>query len=139
MVLILDDHRRAGPRTLLALRRKAKVSQKLLAEASGYDHSYVSRIESSLRMPSRSVLLRFAASLRLDAAETDVLLLAYGYAPDSPLLANLAAALVACEERAALIDAVLTVAALTARLEGVNVAAETKRALVEGGVNDARL
>lgn len=87
------DHRRdtiapAQPtrvgETLRALREARWLSQSKLAERAGFDHSYVSRIESGGREPSRDALVKLAAAMDLEPHEHDELLIAGGFAPDDP-------------------------------------------------------
>lgn len=71
------------------LRDRRRLSQSRLAERAGFDHSYISRIECGNRTPTRNGTLAIAAALELDEAETDILLMSAGYAPDdyrSPFL-----------------------------------------------------
>lgn len=62
-------------------REAARVSQSRLAQLSGFDHSYVSRLESGRRAPTREAVLRLAAALGLGPAERDNLLAAAGFLP----------------------------------------------------------
>lgn len=58
-----------------------RVSQSKLAARAGFDHSYVSRLESGTRTPTREAVLHLAGALGLDAAGTDQLLSAAGFLP----------------------------------------------------------
>ena len=62
--------------------REAKgVSQSKLAERAEFDHSYVSRLESGARTPTREAVDRLATALGLARAEQDALLAAAGFLP----------------------------------------------------------
>jgi transcriptional regulator with XRE-family HTH domain len=67
--------------TLRLLRERRGVSQSKLAERAEFDHSYVSRLESGVRMPAREAVERFGRALDCDAAELDRLLAAAGFLP----------------------------------------------------------
>lgn len=67
-----------GP-LLRIFRDRSKLSQSRLAEAAGFDHSYVSRLESGTRMPMRDAVLKLAEALRLEESERDALLAAAGF------------------------------------------------------------
>ena len=41
-------------------RETTRISRSRLAESSGFDHSYVSRLESGHRMPTRDAVVKFA-------------------------------------------------------------------------------
>jgi transcriptional regulator with XRE-family HTH domain len=71
------------PALLRRYRERAGFSQARLAQLSGLDHSYLSRLESGRRMPTREVVLRLAEALALGSEETDRLLVAAGFAPVS--------------------------------------------------------
>jgi transcriptional regulator with XRE-family HTH domain len=62
-------------------RDRRRLSQSRLAEAAGFDHSYVSRLESGTRMPTRDAVLKLAEALALDEGERDALLAAAGFMP----------------------------------------------------------
>jgi transcriptional regulator with XRE-family HTH domain len=67
---------------LLKTQREARrVSQSKLAERAEFDHSYVSRLESGSRMPTREAVERLARALALSHAEEDALLAAAGFLP----------------------------------------------------------
>lgn len=59
------------------------LSQYQLARRTRYDHSYISRLLSGARLPSRETVERLAAALGLDPAEHSRLLAAAGFAPTS--------------------------------------------------------
>src|SRR5690606_13284639 len=62
-------------------REAAGLSQSRLAARAGYDHSYVSRLESDSRSPTRDAVLSLAAAMLCDEVETDRLLMAAGFLP----------------------------------------------------------
>jgi transcriptional regulator with XRE-family HTH domain len=66
---------------LKALREARRVSQSKLAERADFDHSYVSRLESGARMPTRDAVERLASALLLSQPEEDSLLAAAGFLP----------------------------------------------------------
>lgn len=72
------------------LREKNGVSQSKLAERADFDHSYVSRLESGARMPTREAVDRLGEALRLEQQQLDSLLAAAGFLPRdvSSLLSN---------------------------------------------------
>ncbi len=63
------------------LREVRRVSQSKLAERAEFDHSYVSRLESGARMPTREAVERLAVALDLGQQEQDALLAAAGFLP----------------------------------------------------------
>lgn len=66
---------------LRELRDRRRLSQSRLAEAAGFDHSYVSRLESGTRMPTRDAVLKLADAMGLIDGERDALLAAAGFMP----------------------------------------------------------
>lgn len=66
---------------LKRLREERRVSQSKLAERAGFDHSYVSRLESGARTPTRDAVTQLAGALQLDASGQDSLLAAAGFLP----------------------------------------------------------
>ena len=66
---------------LREMRDRGRLSQSRLAEAAGFDHSYVSRLESGSRMPTRDAVLKLAGALKLDEHDRDGLLAAAGFMP----------------------------------------------------------
>ena len=66
---------------LKVLREARRVSQSKLAERADFDHSYVSRLESGARMPTRDAVERLATALQLSHPEQDGLLAAAGFLP----------------------------------------------------------
>ena len=67
--------------TLKRIREAGRVSQSKLAERAGFDHSYVSRLESGARTPTREAVIQLAEALGLDMAGQDSLLAAAGFLP----------------------------------------------------------
>ena len=63
-------------------RERQRLSQSRLAAAAGFDHSYVSRLESGTRTPTRDAVSKLGEALMLDDIETDALLAAAGFMPD---------------------------------------------------------
>ncbi len=66
---------------LKTMREARRVSQSKLAERADFDHSYVSRLESGARMPTRDAVERLAGALSLSQTEEDGLLAAAGFLP----------------------------------------------------------
>jgi transcriptional regulator with XRE-family HTH domain len=66
---------------LKTLRERRGVSQSKLAEKAEFDHSYVSRLESAARMPTRDAVDRLGSALELSDVELDSLLAAAGFLP----------------------------------------------------------
>ena len=66
---------------LKQLREERRVSQSKLAERAGFDHSYVSRLESGARTPTRDAVMQLAGALQLDGSGQDSLLAAAGFLP----------------------------------------------------------
>lgn len=83
-------------RMLKEFREDRGISQSRLAEASNFDHSYVSRLESGNRAPTREAVTKLSDALRLDANQRDTLLAAAGFMPqrveslfaDEPVLSD---------------------------------------------------
>ena len=67
--------------TLKQFREVQRVSQSKLAERAGFDHSYVSRLESAARTPTREAVEQLASALGLPHVEHDALLAAAGFLP----------------------------------------------------------
>lgn len=67
--------------TLRQSRERKRLSQSRLAAAAGFDHSYVSRLESGSRTPTRDAVLKLSSALALDEIETDSLLASAGFMP----------------------------------------------------------
>lgn len=72
------------PRSLKLIRESQRTSQSKLAERAGFDHSYVSRLESGARTPSREAVVRLAEALSLTDAERDNLLASAQFMPLIP-------------------------------------------------------
>jgi transcriptional regulator with XRE-family HTH domain len=66
---------------LKGLRETRRVSQSKLAERAEFDHSYVSRLESGARTPTREAVERLAGALELSQFDQDSLLAAAGFLP----------------------------------------------------------
>jgi transcriptional regulator with XRE-family HTH domain len=66
---------------LKRFREGRRVSQSKLAERAGFDHSYVSRLESGARTPTRDAVEQLAIALDLDHIHQDELLAAAGFLP----------------------------------------------------------
>lgn len=66
---------------LKRLREARRVSQSKLAERADFDHSYVSRLESGARMPTREAVERLSAALMLSQGEEDGMLASAGFLP----------------------------------------------------------
>ena len=61
--------------TLRTIRERHGVSQSTLADRADCDHSFVSRLESGKREPSRAMVDRFAEAMGLDQGDRDRLML----------------------------------------------------------------
>ena len=66
---------------LKQLREQVGVSQSKLAERADFDHSYVSRLESGARMPTRDAVDRLGEAMGIDQGARDALLAAAGFLP----------------------------------------------------------
>jgi transcriptional regulator with XRE-family HTH domain len=66
---------------LKRLRETRAISQSRLAERAGFDHSYVSRLESGARTPTRDAVDRLGEAMALDQQELDAMLAAAGFLP----------------------------------------------------------
>ncbi len=67
--------------TLKQFREARRVSQSKLAERAGFDHSYVSRLESGARTPTRDAVQQLSQALELERVQQDELLAAAGFLP----------------------------------------------------------
>lgn len=67
--------------TLKRYREARRVSQSKLAERAGFDHSYVSRLESGARTPTRDAVEQLARALDLEQVSRDELLASAGFLP----------------------------------------------------------
>lgn len=101
---------------------KPFLSQRRLAEAADFDHSYISRLESGARMPTADAVERIATALGLNERQRDKLKMAAGFMPTdptvmvSPMLARLASAMANASPQAEA-DAEAVISALTRILE----------------------
>ncbi|HYJ13080.1 MAG TPA: helix-turn-helix transcriptional regulator [Thermomicrobiales bacterium] len=66
---------------LKGFREVRRVSQSKLAQRAGFDHSYVSRLESGARTPTRDAVEQLAQALDLEQVGRDELLAAAGFLP----------------------------------------------------------
>lgn len=64
---------------LRTYREFIRLSQSRLAARADLDHSYVSRLESGQRTPTREAVTRISDALRLDAEQHDILMRAAGF------------------------------------------------------------
>lgn len=69
-----------GP-VLKQFREARRVSQSKLAERAGFDHSYVSRLESGARTPTRDAVEQLSQALGLEQIQQDELLASAGFLP----------------------------------------------------------
>lgn len=67
--------------TLKTFREARRVSQSKLAARAGFDHSYVSRLESGARTPTRDAVEQLALALELEQLNRDELLASAGFLP----------------------------------------------------------
>lgn len=65
-------------------------SRATLGKRTDYDRTYISRIESGARLPTRHALDRIATALRLTTREHNRLLVAGGYIPEELICVVLA-------------------------------------------------
>lgn len=85
----MDDRQAGGGHGMLGVfapllreyRDRSRLSQSRLAEAAGFDHSYVSRLESGTRMPTRDAVTKLADAMGLDEHQRDALLASAGFMP----------------------------------------------------------
>lgn len=70
------------PQLLKHFREAGRLSQSRLAEVAGFDHSYVSRLESGNRTPTREAVVKLGEALGLAPEQRDTLLASAGYMPD---------------------------------------------------------
>lgn len=66
---------------LKGFRETRRVSQSKLAKRAGFDHSYVSRLESGARTPTREAVEQLANALELEGIQHDELLVSAGFLP----------------------------------------------------------
>ncbi len=69
--------------TLKTFRERRRVSQSKLAAAATFDHSYVSRLESGARTPTRDAVIQLASALGLKQVDRDELLASGGFLPEN--------------------------------------------------------
>jgi transcriptional regulator with XRE-family HTH domain len=67
--------------TLKRFREIRRVSQSKLAERAGFDHSYVSRLESGARTPTRDAVEQLAKAMELAQVNRDELMASAGFLP----------------------------------------------------------
>lgn len=70
------------PTLLKHFRERACLSQSKLADKSGFDHSYISRLESNARTPTRDAVVKLSDALKLDDADWQALMIAAGFISD---------------------------------------------------------
>jgi transcriptional regulator with XRE-family HTH domain len=68
---------------LRTFRQERRWTQSSLADAAGYDRSYISYLERGLRNPTRDVVLTLARVLALSPSERDTLLLSARFAAEN--------------------------------------------------------
>jgi transcriptional regulator with XRE-family HTH domain len=73
------------PDLLGIYRRRRNLSQLQLSKRVGLNHSYISRLESHDRSPSRQVVMDISHELELSPGERDELLISAGFAPVNPV------------------------------------------------------
>ncbi len=69
---------------LKAHRESSYTTQSKLAELAEFDHSYVSRLETGARNPTRDAVGRLAKALNLSPRESDELRMAAGFLGEHP-------------------------------------------------------
>lgn len=88
MVLQADQEEKATTTlfgiTLKRFREARRLSQSKLAKRAGFNHSYVSRLESGARTPTQEAVENLANALRLEGSESDELLVSAGFLPKDP-------------------------------------------------------
>ncbi len=63
-------------------------SQSQLAKRAGVDHSYISRLESGLRPPTRAAIERLVVALGSDDKERRLLFASAGFLPEKPQMSS---------------------------------------------------
>src|SRR5690606_24231259 len=81
MVVRTREQATAFGGVLKEFRESRRVSQSKLAQRAGFDHSYVSRLESGARTPTRDAVDQLAKALELTGVQHDELLVAAGFLP----------------------------------------------------------
>lgn len=64
---------------LKTLRERRRLSQSRLADMAGFDHSFISRLESGDRFPTRDAVRRLASALSATPIERDRLMTSAGF------------------------------------------------------------
>lgn len=77
----IEDRRGPFGRALKHIREARNLSQSKLAERANFDHSYVSRLESGARSPTRDAVEAIVAAMGLQSDDHDRLLAAAGFLP----------------------------------------------------------
>lgn len=77
--MIPDDQFSGAATVIKEFREANKLSQVQLAIAADFDHSYISRLESGSRIPTRDALGRISRALHLTRKEDQRLMHAAGY------------------------------------------------------------
>ena len=70
--------------TLKLQREQRRVSQSRLAEWADFDHSYISRLETGSRLPTKDAIDRIADAMGSTPENRDILLSSAGYLPNNP-------------------------------------------------------
>lgn len=81
MVARIREQALAFGGVLKEFRESRRVSQSKLAQRAGFDHSYVSRLESGARTPTRDAVDQLAQALELSGVQHDELLVSAGFLP----------------------------------------------------------
>lgn len=81
MVAQIRETEMAFGGVLKGFREARRVSQSKLAKRAGFDHSYVSRLESGARTPTREAVEQLANALELEGIQHDELLVSAGFLP----------------------------------------------------------
>lgn len=81
MVTAIRESGSAFGGVLKGFREVRRVSQSKLAQRAGFDHSYVSRLESGARTPTRDAVDQLAEALELSGVQHDELLVSAGFLP----------------------------------------------------------
>jgi transcriptional regulator with XRE-family HTH domain len=79
--VISEDPFHDASTTIRVLRESRRMSQAKLADRCDFDHSYISRLESSGRNPTRDALERISLALGLNASEEAKLMESGGFVP----------------------------------------------------------
>lgn len=76
-----DECRQCFARELRTQRQAAQLSRAYVAEKSGFDPSYVARLEHASRTPTQGAVLRLARALGATPRQRDRLLMAANFLP----------------------------------------------------------